>query len=71
MTTHYNAPRLRIVSDGTARGTEVYGADGGRVQWGLARLERIEIMPIEPGGIVRALLTVSGPALAIDVIDPT
>lgn len=61
--------RLRIVSDGTARSTVVYDANGDPVKWGNAGLAKIEIFPIVPDGLVRAAFTVEMVGLDLDVED--
>lgn len=53
--------KLKIVSDGTARGTRVYA--GNTEITGIAR---IEVLPINPGGLVSAVLTF--PAVALDLV---
>jgi hypothetical protein len=47
--------KVRIVSDGTAYGTRVLNADGTQIP----NVARIEILPIEPNGIVQARVTLN------------
>lgn len=47
--------KVRIVSDGTAAGTRVLNADGTP----LPGVARIEILPLDPAGVVQARLTLS------------
>ncbi|PVX86466.1 hypothetical protein [Paraburkholderia unamae] len=54
--------RIKIISDGTSMGTRVLNADGAPVPG----VMRVEILPIEPNGIVVAHLTVGLVELDID-----
>ncbi len=55
---------IKITSDGTASGTRVTGQDGVP----LKGITKIEILPIEPDGIVRAAVTFSMAHLEIEAI---
>ncbi|KVZ57519.1 hypothetical protein WL19_03380 [Burkholderia ubonensis] len=46
---------VRIVSDGTAQGTRVLNADGTPIPG----VERIEILPLDPNGVVQARVTLN------------
>ncbi len=53
--------KLKIVSDGTARGTSVFYQNTE-----ITGIARIEILPIEPDGLVSAVLTFL--AVEIDLV---
>lgn len=57
--------KIRIVSDGTAQGTKVFACGiNGEVEIG--NITRIELLPIEPGGVLQARLTIS--RVEVDVL---
>jgi hypothetical protein len=53
--------KLRIVSDGTAQGTKVYCGEHE-----IQGITRLEILPIEVGGVVTAKLTFSAVELDME-----
>jgi hypothetical protein len=55
---------IKIISDGTARGTQVVVGDA--IMRGITELE---ILPVIPGGLVRAVIHVNVAALNASLLD--
>jgi hypothetical protein len=63
----FDGPRMRVVSNGTPRGTRVLDADGQPVKFGVAGLTKVELVPITADcAFVQAVLTIDGVGLGMD-----
>lgn len=56
---------VKIISDGTGYTTTILDEDGHPIRWGRSGVVKIELRPIDLGGLVQAVFTVDNVALDI------